>query len=118
MTYTFDINPRAFFAIKDGRKRVEIRANTGLEGFDYGALVSGDVINFICAGDSMLCGVKDVNHYESVRALLEAEGTEHTLSSTNDIEQGIRSVHSFPGYDESIQKNGVFAIHIALSRCL
>ena len=47
MKYNFDINNRAFNAIKNKTKRVEIRA-TKLEDnhFDYSILKSGDEIEF------------------------------------------------------------------------
>ena len=52
--------------------------------------------------------------YKTVRELLESEGTEKTLSSTNNIGEGIKSVESIPGYKDFIEENGVFAIKIRL----
>ena len=40
------------------------------------------------------------------------EGTKYTLSSTNDYNEGIRSINSFDGYKEAIPVNGVYAIHL------
>jgi len=50
--------------------------------------------------------------YKNVKELLESEGIEHTLSSTNNIEEGIKSVESIDNYKELIAKNGVFAIKL------
>jgi hypothetical protein len=43
---------------------------------------------------------------------LKIEGTEFTLSSTNDIKEGIDSIESINGYKELIEKNGVFAVEL------
>ena len=40
------------------------------------------------------------------------EGTKYTLSSTNNYEEGIKSIKSLNGYEKSIKENGVYAIHI------
>ncbi|HLC90307.1 MAG TPA: hypothetical protein VJI15_00910 [Candidatus Nanoarchaeia archaeon] len=41
-----------------------------------------------------------------------AESTEFTLSSTKNIEEGIKSIESIDNYKELIAKNGVFAIKL------
>ncbi len=40
------------------------------------------------------------------------EGTRFTLSSTNDINEGIESINRFTGYKEGIKENGIHALHI------
>ena len=40
------------------------------------------------------------------------EGTRYTLSSTNDFNEGIKSINSLNGYEKAIKINGVYAIHI------
>ena len=40
------------------------------------------------------------------------EGTRYTTSSTNNYEEGIKSINSINGYKEAIEKSGVYAIHI------
>lgn len=45
------------------------------------------------------------------------EGTKHTLSSTNDYQEGIKSINSLDGYLEAIKENGVYAIHIEYLYC-
>ena len=114
MKYNFDINNRAFKALKNGTKRVEIRV-TKLENnhFDYGVLKSGDLIEFKSYdGESITCRVKDVNHYDSIEELLTMEGTRYTLSSTNDFNEGVKSINSIDGYKDAMKVNGVYAIHI------
>ena len=114
MKYNFDINNRAFNAIKNKTKRVEIRATKlGDNHFDYSVLKSGDEIEFKSYdGDIITCLVGDVNHYDSVEKLLTLEGTRYTLSSTNDFDEGVKSINSLDGYEEAIKVNGVYAIHI------
>ncbi len=114
MKYNFDINDRAFNAIKNGTKRVEIRVTKlGNNHFDYGVLKSGDTIEFKSfSGDIINCLVEDVNHYDSIEELLTLEGTRYSLSSTNDFNKGVESINSINGYKEAMKVNGVYAIHI------
>ena len=114
MKYNFDINDRAFNAIKNGTKRVEIRVTKlGNNHFDYGVLKSGDTIEFKSfSGDIINCLVEDVNHYDSIEELLTLEGTRYTLSSTNDFNKGVESINNINGYKEAMKVNGVYAIHI------
>lgn len=44
--------------------------------------------------------------------LLINEGTDVTLSSGKNLQDGIKSIESIPGYKENIMNNGVYAIHI------
>lgn len=64
----------------------------------------------------MVCRIRHITLYESVRKLLQSEGTQETLSSTNNIEKGIESIRSIPGYKSYIAENGVFAVHISSPR--
>ena len=88
MEYTFDINNRAFNAIKNNLKRIEIRATKkGNCNFDYFVIKPNDYINFISFDkEKIKCIVKEINWYESIEKLLILEGTKYTLSSTGDYE--------------------------------
>ena len=114
MKYNFDINNRAFNAIKNRTKRVEIRVTKlGNNHFDYSVLKEGDIIEFKSYdGDILNCLIEDINHYDSIEELLTLEGTRYTLSSTNDFNEGIKSINSINGYKEAMKVNGVYAIHI------
>lgn len=114
MKYNFDINNRAFNAIKNKTKKVEIRVTKlGDNQFDYGILKRGDIIEFESYdGDTINCIVGDVNHYNTIEDLLTLEGTRYTLSSTNDFNEGVKSINSINGYEEAMKTNGVYAIHI------
>lgn len=112
MEYTFDINNRAFNAIRNDLKRIEIRATKNGH-FDYSVIKPNDYINFISHDNEKIkCIVKEINWYESIEKLLMLEGTRYTLSSTDDYEKGIKSINSINGYKEAIKCNGVYAIHI------
>lgn len=113
-TYRLDLNNRAFDAVRRGDKRVEIRVKVEGDTFDYGDLRPEDFIRFTSfGGEMMTCRVVRVRHYSTVEELLTAEGTKYTLSSTDDFSEGVKSIHSFPGYTDGIEKYGVWAIHIA-----
>ena len=114
MKYNFDINNRAFKAIKNKTKRVEIRVTKlGDNHFNYGILKNNDIIEFKSYdGEIINCLISDVNHYNSIEELLTLEGTIYTLSSTNDFNEGIKSINSINGYEEAMKVNGVYAIHI------
>ena len=114
MKYNLDINNRAFNAIKNKTKRVEIRTTKlGENHFDYCILKSGDEIEFQSYDSEIInCLVGDVNHYDSIEELLTLEGTRYTLSSTNDFKEGVKSINSINGYEEAIKVNGIYAIHI------
>ena len=114
MKYYFDINNRAFNAIKNKTKIVEIRATKlGENHFEYSVLNNGDIIEFTSYdGDIINCIVQDVNHYHSALELLMIEGTRYTLSSTNDFDNGVKSINSINGYMDAIKVNGVYAIHM------
>ena len=114
-TFFKNINERAFEAIKKGGKKVEIRANENIFSDNSINLMQiEDLIIFKKNGttEKIKCVVKRKTLYKTVRTLLENEGTEYTLSSTNDIEEGIRSIESIENYQELIAKNGVFAIEL------
>lgn len=116
MLYELDINNRAFNAIKNRTKRIEIRTTKiGQNHFDYSKLKENDIINFTSYdGEKIKVKVIDVNHYDSIEELLTMEGTRYTLSSTNDFAEGVKSINSINGYKEAIKINGVYAIHIQI----
>lgn len=112
MIMKLNINDRAALAIKNGTKRIEIRANKNNK-HDYSSLKENDIIEFTSKTHGTFnVKVKEVNHYDTIDELLTLEGTRYTLSSTNNKEEGIRSINSIEGYKEAIEKSGVYAIHI------
>lgn len=113
MLYKLDINNRAFKAIKEERKKVEIRATKLDNSFDYSILKENDLIEFTSYDNEVIiCKIIKINWYSSIEELLTKEGTKYTLSSTDDYNEGIKSINSLNGYKEAIPINGVYAIHI------
>lgn len=111
MKWYLNINDRAFKAVKNRTKRVEIRTNYGNE--DYSKFNTDDIIIFKNSeGETINCKITEINYYKTVEELLMLEGTKYTLSSTNDYNEGIKSINSLNGYEEAIKKYGVYAIHI------
>ena len=107
-----NINDRAAIAIKNNTKRVEIRTNKDNK-HDYSKLKENDIIEFTSNDLGVFyVKVKEVNHYDSLEELFTLEGTRYTTSSTNDYKEAIKNIYKLDGYEESIKKNGVFAIHI------
>ena len=118
MIYNLDINDRAFKAIKEKRKKVEIRV-TKQNGFDYSNIKSSDIIKFNnTLNEELLCRVIKNNWYTSIEELLTVEGTKYTLSSTDDFEEGVRSIKSFNGYEAGMKLNAVHAIHVEPTKLL
>lgn len=114
-TFLKNLNERPFNAIENGQKTIEIRANKNVFSENSINLINkGDFIIFKKVGsdEKIKCVVEKKTLYKTIRKLLENEGTKHSLSSTNNIEEGIKSVGSIGDYKELIAKNGVFAIKI------
>ena len=113
MMYSLKLNDRASKAIKENRKRVEIRCKKDNDGFSYDDLNNGDVIKFSSESyGNFYTLVKEVNHYNSIEELLTLEGTKYTTSSTDDFDEAVKSINSLNMYKENIPKYGVYAIHI------
>ena len=111
-----NLRNRPFQAIINGQKRIEIRPNKNKGRVNYSNLANGDIIVFKNEKTKreISCIVKRKSLYKSIYELLISEGTHRTLSSTNSIEIGIRSVESIENYKEIISKHGVYAIEIEL----
>lgn len=113
MTYKLEINDRAYDAIKAKTKKIEIRANKKNSKIDYSKISIDDTIKFYNSkNEAITCKVIENNYYSSIEELLMLEGTKETLSSTNDYQEGIKSINSLDGYKEAIKENGVQAIHL------
>ena len=111
MIFKLNLNDRAFNAIINKTKRIEIRANT--KSHNYDELSINDLIEFSNTNnEKILCKVKEINHYNTVEELLMLEGTRYTTSSTNDYQEAINNIYKLDGYKEEIKKSGVYAIHI------
>lgn len=108
MIIKLNINDRAALAMKNGRKKIEIRA-----GDNYDKLNYGDIIEFSSNNlGKFYVKVEGINHYNSLDELFTLEGTRYTVSSTNDKKEAILNVEKIGDYKNIIKENGVYAIHI------
>lgn len=108
MIIKLNINDRAALAMKNGTKKVEIRA-----GANYDKLTYGDIIEFSSNNlGKFYVKVEGVNHYNSLDELFTLEGTRYTVSSTNDKKEAILNVEKIGDYKNIIKENGVYAVHI------
>lgn len=111
MNYILNLNNRAFKAIINKTKKVEIRTFTG--NTDYSKMNKDDIIIFKNDEDEKIaCKISEINYYKNIEELLMLEGTRYTTSSTNDYEAAINNINQLNGYKNAIKKYGVYAIHI------
>ena len=109
--HKLNLNDRAFNAIINGTKRVELRASS--DECNYNDFKINDKIIFRNTNNQeIMCMITENNHYDSLEELLMLEGTRYTTSSTNDYNEAIINVLKLNGYKEKIEKNGIHAIHI------
>ena len=109
--HKLNLNNRAFNAIINGTKKVELRASSDEN--NYNDYEIGDKIIFKNDNnEEIMCKIVANNHYNSVEELLMLEGTRYTTSSTNDYNEAIDNILKLNGYKEKIQKNGIHAIHV------
>lgn len=110
-THRLDLNNRAFKAIKDGTKKIELRSSN--DDVNYNDFMINDKIIFKNDNnEEIMCEIVLNNHYDTLEELLMLEGTRYTTSSTNDYNEAIVNVLKLNGYKERIAKNGINAIHI------
>ena len=108
MIIKLNINDRAALAMKNGTKKVEIRA-----GANYDKLTYGDIIEFSSNNlGKFYVKVEGINHYNTLDELFTLEGTRYTVSSTNDKKEAILNVEKIGDYKNIIKENGVYAVHI------
>ena len=116
MKYNLNLNERAFNAIINKTKRIEIRTITG--NTDYSKMTKDDIIEFKNENnEKIVCKILEVNHYKTVEELVMLEGTRYTTSSTNEYEEAVNNINKLNGYKEAVKKYGVYAIHIEYLYC-
>lgn len=109
--HRLDLNNRAFSAIVNGTKKIELRASN--DDVNYNDFMINDKIIFKNDNnEEIMCEIVCNNHYDTLEELLMLEGTRYTTSSTNDYNEAIVNVLKLNGYKERIEKYGINAIHI------
>lgn len=114
--YNLDLNDRPFKAIKAGTKKIEGRTPKDADDKRYDEMTVGDTLTFTnnVTSEKIICKVLFVNKYLDIKSMLETEGTKNVLSSGFDIEEGIKSYNSLPGYEDRIKKYGLYAIGVSV----
>ncbi len=117
MKWKTDINTRAFNALIDGTKTIEVRTKTSNDKLDCLKVVAGDIISFdtypMPSERMIVCEVKRIAHYKSAFDLYSIEGIDKTTSSKPDsIEEAITSIEQFSEYKENIKIFGIWAIEV------
>ena len=101
MKYNLNLNERAFNAIINKTKRIEIRTITG--NTDYSKMTKDDIIEFKNENnEKIVCKILEVNHYKTVEELVMLEGTRYTTSSTNEYEEAVNNINKLNGYKEAV----------------
>jgi ASC-1-like (ASCH) protein len=124
--WVLNLFPDAYEAIDKYGKSVEGRAPDPFKPEkDYKRMKVGDKIVFRAISredfrpldlEDIVFRVKFNHHYfggdarESVRMMLEGEGLEELLPGFSSIEEGIELYLGLPGYDERIERHGIYAI--------
>ena len=117
MLYTSDVNRRAFQALLDGSKRVEIRTCIPSDPLDYSLLQVGDLLRLSewpPPSSREIQGIIDgVRHYSSAYTLFENEGITRTCSSNpTSINEAVDRIHALTDYKQAIIQHGLFAIEL------
>lgn len=113
MTIRLNIDDSEAISIKNNAKTIEIRVNKENGKHDYSDLKENDVIEFTSNSLGVFyVKVKKINYYNSLEELFTMEGTRYTTSFTNDKDEAIKNVNKLDGYEDAINKNGAYAIHI------
>lgn len=103
-----------FDAVKAGLKTVEGRLNRPR--FKY--LQPGMKISFTATNthEVIECTIVELIIYPSFEAMLTSAGLKNMLPEICTIAEGIALYESFPGYKEEVEKFGVLAIRLHVSK--
>lgn len=93
--------------IQSGQKTVEGRKNTSR----YDAWQSGDIVRFYNDARSVLVKIKEIKHYTTLEAYLEAEGFDKVLPGISSFEEARRTYYQW-STPEEIAERGFLGIHI------
>lgn len=120
MEWMFPVAEKWYRLISAQTKQVEGRVpDISKPEKNYSNLKEGDLAAFVAVDENykvilnlpkISFKVKYNKKYSSVREMLNAEGLARVLPGTDSIEEGIKTYHSFPGYEERIKTNGIYAI--------
>jgi ASC-1-like (ASCH) protein len=107
MRFVFNkINKDIFTAVRDGSKKVETRAAT----VKYKGMKAGESVTFSCDGETFEKIISKVTHFNSIDSLIKKYKPQDINPKLTTKEELEEMYHSFPGYKEKIEKEGIVAI--------
>lgn len=107
MRFVFNkINKEIFKAIQNGTKKVETRAAT----IKYHTMKPGEKVSFSCDGEVFEKEISKVTHFDSIESLLKKYKPQDINPHIRTKEELEKMYHSFPGYKEKIEKEGIVAM--------
>jgi len=90
---------------------------------DYRTMKAGDTIKFYAVNPATRKPLENlpelhfkvtfVHRYDTIEAMLEAEGLEKLVPGIPSVEEGAEVYLGFPGYPERVKKYGIYAIGLA-----
>lgn len=109
--YEFTLQKKYLDFIKQGKKTVEGRINSGL----FQQVKKGDRIKFFNnknPKEFVICEVVFINEYPTFKEMLTGESVELMLPNCDNIESGVAIYENIPTYQERCKKHGCIAIGV------
>jgi ASC-1-like (ASCH) protein len=94
--------------IKSGEKKFETRAG----GPKYQDIQKGDIAVFECGDDRFKKIVAKVEKFKSVNDMLKLYKLSDVLPGVQSADELMNLYHSFPGYDERLEKYGIIVFEL------
>lgn len=102
------VNRDIFWAILNGKKKIETRAATER----FRNIKAGDIVVLACGNKRINKKVKKVELFKSITAVLKKYKPEDINPKIHTIKEAKTMWHSFPGYREKIKKHGFIMMHL------
>ena len=102
------INTQTWDFIKNGKKKIETRANT----IKYASAAAGDTLILSCAGKKFKKKVKKVTRFKSIGALLKVYAPESINPGIYTRVETEAIYARYPGYSEKIKEFGIIAFEL------
>ncbi len=97
-----------FDQIKSGAKSIETRAAT----IKYRPIEKGDTLVFSCGSKRLSRVILAKHHFSGVDALVAKMPFKKIMPSAESVDAMKKIYASYPGYEEKIKTNGIFAFEI------
>lgn len=98
----------SFYAIRDGKKKVETRAATD----KYKRINVGDKLIFTCGKEKIEKGIKKVKIFKNINQLLRSYKVKDIMPNRSKKEELEKAYYGYQGYKEKIKKYGLIALEL------